>query len=336
MLGPSKNLYQFTQLRDMYKNKFIQASQNNADLDSRLKGLQIAQAGPPPLTGAYASLISNNLEDTEYGKLKTRMGTDSDDRNEQSLPGFSSQSVPMVSYQLLSPNNFTAAHSRSFLQQFESINTPPNEFANDPQLGMMNSWEHSQSFRKQNSKSQLGSPQKSIESGHLRRNHTEKASKRDKNRYEGMTREQVVKTKREMKERKLWEKHKQKLIRERQALQKKFFNSYMWNCFAIERQKPSVGDVREDQRIQAMYLNRGNINQSNVNKSATQNYVYKDNAPIEKRFNLQNVVDDSCSFFEQMEKKKEGSLEQMLVGIREKVEKGKVKIEKREQYDPQR
>ena len=85
-----------------------------------------------------------------------------------------------------------------------------------------------------------------------------------------------------------------------------------------------------------MYLNRGNINQSNVNKSATQNYVYKDNAPIEKRFNLQNVVDDSCSFFKQMEKKKEGSLEQMLVGIREKVEKGKVKIEKREQYDPQR
>ena len=132
-----------------------------------------------------------------------------------------------------------------------------------------------------------------------------------------MTKEQVVKIKRELKERKLWEQHKQKLVKERQALQKKFFNSYMWNCFAIEKKKPSLDEQRDDQRIQAMYLRRGNINQSNVNKSATQNYVPKDAAPIDKRFNLQNVVDDSCSFFEQMEKKKEGSLEQMLVGIRD-------------------
>ena len=86
-----------------------------------------------------------------------------------------------------------------------------------------------------------------------------------------------------------------------------------------------------------MYQARGNVNQSNARNSATQNYVQKDAAgPSAHKFNLQHVVDDSCSFFEQMEKKNEGSLEKMLVGIRDQVEKGKVNIQKREQYDPQR
>ena len=54
----------------------------------------------------------------------------------------------------------------------------------------------------------------------------------------------------------------------------------------------------------------------------------------QSKFSLMHVVDDSCSFFEQMEKKNEGSLEKMLVNIRDKVEKSKVNIDKREQYDP--
>ena len=83
-----------------------------------------------------------------------------------------------------------------------------------------------------------------------------------------------------------------------------------------------------------MYTQKGNVNQTIVRTSATNNYVQKDAAPQAQKFNLQNVVDDSCSFFEQMEKKEEGSLEKMLVGIRDKVEKGKVNIQKREQYDP--
>ena len=37
-----------------------------------------------------------------------------------------------------------------------------------------------------------------------------------------------------------------------------------------------------------------------------------------------------------MEKKNEGSLEKMLINIRDQVEKGKVNIDKREQYDPYR
>ena len=37
-----------------------------------------------------------------------------------------------------------------------------------------------------------------------------------------------------------------------------------------------------------------------------------------------------------MEKKNEGSLEKMLVNIRDQVEKGKVNVDKREQYDPYR
>ena len=83
-----------------------------------------------------------------------------------------------------------------------------------------------------------------------------------------------------------------------------------------------------------MYTQKGNVNQSSIRSSATNNYVQKNAAPVAQKFNLQNVVDDSCSFFEQMEKKEEGSLEKMLVGIRDKVEKGKVNIQKREQYDP--
>ena len=83
-----------------------------------------------------------------------------------------------------------------------------------------------------------------------------------------------------------------------------------------------------------MYTQKGNVNQAAIRTSATNNYVQKDSAPQAQKFNLQNVVDDSCSFFEQMEKKEEGSLEKMLVGIRDKVEKGKVNIQKREQYDP--
>ena len=82
MLGPSKNLYQFTQLRDQYKNKFIQASQNIADLDSRLQGMNIPKAGPPPLTGAYASLISNNLDDTGYSNSNAKIRSDLDELNQ--------------------------------------------------------------------------------------------------------------------------------------------------------------------------------------------------------------------------------------------------------------
>ena len=57
-------------------------------------------------------------------------------------------------------------------------------------------------------------------------------------------------------------------------------------------------------------------------------------SPKAEKFNLQTVVDDSCSFFEHMEKKNEGSLEKMLVGIRDNVENGKVNVLKRYHPDP--
>ena len=73
MVGPSKNLYKFTQLRDQYKNRFIQTSQRIADLNDQMRGINRSRTdtSPPPLTGAYASLITNNLE----AHLKRKAGT---------------------------------------------------------------------------------------------------------------------------------------------------------------------------------------------------------------------------------------------------------------------
>jgi hypothetical protein len=63
-LGPSKNLYLFTKLRDAYKHKFIETSQMMADVDLNLRGIDNKlSVHPPHLTGAYASLISNELFD---------------------------------------------------------------------------------------------------------------------------------------------------------------------------------------------------------------------------------------------------------------------------------
>ena len=49
---------------------------------------------------------------------------------------------------------------------------------------------------------------------------------------------------------------------------------------------------------------------------------------------LQDVISDSCNFYEQMEHAKEGSIERMLNNLRTKIDDGKVNINKREQYDP--
>ena len=49
---------------------------------------------------------------------------------------------------------------------------------------------------------------------------------------------------------------------------------------------------------------------------------------------LQDVISDSCNFYEKMENTKEGSIEQMLTNLRTKIDDGKVNVNKREQYDP--
>ena len=43
---------------------------------------------------------------------------------------------------------------------------------------------------------------------------------------------------------------------------------------------------------------------------------------------LQEMITDSCSFYEQMERQKEGAIENMLTGLRTQIDKGKVKIER--------
>lgn len=51
---------------------------------------------------------------------------------------------------------------------------------------------------------------------------------------------------------------------------------------------------------------------------------------------LQEMITDSCTFYERMEKKKEGAIENMLSGLRDQIDKGKVNVEHCYQYDPQR
>ena len=48
------------------------------------------------------------------------------------------------------------------------------------------------------------------------------------------------------------------------------------------------------------------------------------------------MITDSCTFYERMERQKEGAIENMLTGLRNKIDKGKVKIERCYQYDPNR
>ena len=42
---------------------------------------------------------------------------------------------------------------------------------------------------------------------------------------------------------------------------------------------------------------------------------------------LQEMITDSCTFYERMEKKKEGAIENMLSGLRNQIDKGKVNVE---------
>ena len=60
------------------------------------------------------------------------------------------------------------------------------------------------------------------------------------------------------------------------------------------------------------------------------------NQKIGQKINLATVIDESCTFYEEMEKRKKGSLEAMLDGIKDKIETGKVRIEKEQRFDPNR
>ena len=51
--------------------------------------------------------------------------------------------------------------------------------------------------------------------------------------YAGKTKEEIRQIKKEKKQRKLWNKYKEKLEKERQVVAAQFRNNYYWDCFAI-------------------------------------------------------------------------------------------------------
>lgn len=49
---------------------------------------------------------------------------------------------------------------------------------------------------------------------------------------------------------------------------------------------------------------------------------------------LQEMIEDSCSYYERMETKEKGAIKNMLSGLRTKITKGKVNVEREYHYDP--
>ena len=171
--------------------------------------------------------------------------------------------------------------------------------------------------------------------------------------FAGMTKEQVRKLKKEKKQRRDWNKYKEKLEKERAEVAKQFKSSYYWHSYVIShgKKEKAEGGVAKSSAISpknatqtsGMHLmgpkydnlpSTKNISGIDVNDNVSP--LIDSQGTTMNRIHLQQMITDSCTFYEHMEKQKEGSIERMLTDIRTKIDKGKVKVEKRDQYDPKR
>ena len=138
---------------------------------------------------------------------------------------------------------------------------------------------------------------------------SQKKKRKSQNRapeYEGLTKEQIKKLKKEKKQRKLWIKYKEKLITERNETTAKFHSSYYWNSFVISNANASkqltsgantkTNNMAQDANL-AVPKTSPNLGSSDGNQVMTadskdKNYIH-----------LQQVITDSCTYYEHMEKK---------------------------------
>ena len=176
-----------------------------------------------------------------------------------------------------------------------------------------------------------------------------------------MTKDQIRQLKREKRQRRQWNKYKKKLEQERIEIANQFHNAYYWNSFAIDARNESktghydkqetpqqsglgTNQDRSSRAFVSLYSERSmtlSDIEKKVKKAQPKKHVMAIDDPLimkkmRQKISLATVVDESCTFYEQMERRKKGSLETMLKGLKDKIETGKVKIEKREQYDPAR
>jgi len=63
--GPTKNLYQFSKLREQYRDKYIVAAKQLNEVDSAIKGRTSRLQENPQLSEAYANLFRDPLEMSE-------------------------------------------------------------------------------------------------------------------------------------------------------------------------------------------------------------------------------------------------------------------------------
>ena len=65
-------------------------------------------------------------------------------------------------------------------------------------------------------------------------------NKRKKVNYEGLTKDQIKQVKKEKRQRREWNKYKDKLLKERDEVTKQFHSSYYWNSFVpAQSRRPS-------------------------------------------------------------------------------------------------
>jgi len=171
--------------------------------------------------------------------------------------------------------------------------------------------------------------------------HSQRKRKQKPN-YEGMTKDQIKQLKKEKRSRKEWDKYKEKLIEKRNEVTKIFHNNYYWNSYVVSHNKPTTNNTsgmvspKNMTTASQMHLRDAKYaNDKSVDISSVAHSVDKDGNEI-YTVHLQEMITDSCGFYEKMESKKEGSIETMLTGLRNQIDKGKVNIDRSYKYDPNR
>ena len=101
--------------------------------------------------------------------------------------------------------------------------------------------------------------------------------KKRKPNYEGMTKEQIKQAKKEKRQRRNWNKYKEKLAKERDEVTKTFHNNYYWNSF-VNTGSPKTGQpsakntvssamyTQQDGGLDAAYSGRVSPNGTFVNE----------------------------------------------------------------------
>ena len=91
--------------------------------------------------------------------------------------------------------------------------------------------------------------------------------KHKKPNYEGMTKDQIKQAKKEKRQRREWNKYKDKLLKERDEVTKQFHSSYYWNSFVpAASRRPSQHLAQQQSNLTSPKITRtSNMNNQSMN-----------------------------------------------------------------------